>query len=164
MSTSASCSHSRTTTHFAIASSFSIDSGGSKIIELWLLADTLLEAVLEWDRCAFFIVTLASGATTASRWQLSRGGRLPTHRDLLHMLSHLLPSDHLAETLIELLLEENLRLSSAYEYLSNKLIFIEHARIPYPSAFLLLSLSSESLRLLRRLHKSVLGDIDTIIP
>ena len=61
MSTSASSSQSRGAC-LAIASSFRIGSGN---LELWLLADTLLEAILEWDRGAFFIVSLASGTTTA---------------------------------------------------------------------------------------------------
>ena len=168
MSTSArSCSHSRgTSTCLAIARSFRIGSSSSKIVELWLLTDTLLEAILEWDRCAFFIVALACATTTAPRLQLSGRGRLPAHCDLLHMLCHLLTADHLAKTLIELLFEENLRLGPAYKYLSDKLGFIEHTRISNPSSLLLLSLSSKSLRLLLLLDKSVavLRDTNTMVP
>ena len=165
MSTSASCSHSRSSSAcFAISSGFRTSSGSGKIIELWLLAHTLLEAILEWDGCAFFIVTLAGGATTAPRLQLSGGSRLPAHSDLLHMLCHLFASNHLAETLIELLFEENLRLGPAYKYLSDELGFVENTRVPYSSALLLLSLSSESLGLLRLFYKPVLGDIDALIP
>ena len=89
---------------------------------------------------------------------------MPAHRDLLHMLCHLFTSNHLAETLIELLLEENLWLSPAYKYLSYELGLIEHARVSHASALLLLSLSSESLSLLRLFYKTILGYIDAMVP
>ena len=89
---------------------------------------------------------------------------MTAHSDLLHMLCHLFTSNDLAETLIELLLEENLRLSPADKYLSDELCIVKYARVPSCSSFLLLSLCSKSLRLLRLLNKSVLGHIYTIIP
>ena len=118
----------------------------ARSVEFWF-AHALLNCIYVVHRCRVFVAPadlLIIGSIVISTLIhiLPLNGNLAT---LLHVLGHLLAPDHLPKTLIQLLLEKDLRLGSANKNLSDKLRVVHDALIAlvdYCSIRLLLSLSA----------------------